>query len=267
MGYDYKEHISNAKRLYEIGDNASLRYCALELRFAIECHVYIQLRAGLGTIPETVINTWQPPQAIKSLCMFEETADQDLKVTITCDDSNEITANYKNIKYKDLNKWYNTLGSFLHQPTIKKQEFQVDKDKLNSILSNLAELCDHQLITFHRGYEKIKCEKCKKEIIFTKSYVKKNNKIDCQNAGCHNYVIIRLAPDGTYESLQSAVVACFICGEKNHISLCDMEDGAELYCKTCKNKHVIKKAIFSQDKVVPMPEFTFENSLLVEDKE
>ncbi|HCB2234949.1 TPA: hypothetical protein ACNCEJ_004601, partial [Escherichia coli] len=172
-----------------------------------------------------------------------------------------------NIKYKDLNKWYNTLGSFLHQPTIKKQEFQVDKDKLNSILSNLAELCDHQLITFHRGYEKIKCEKCKKEIIFTKSYVKKNNKIDCQNAGCHNYVIIRLAPDGTYESLQSAVVACFICGEKNHISLCDMEDGAELYCKTCKNKHVIKKAIFSQDKVVPIPEFTFENSLLVEDKE
>ena len=43
MGYDYKEHIINAKRLYEIGDNASLRYCALELRFAIECHVYIQL--------------------------------------------------------------------------------------------------------------------------------------------------------------------------------------------------------------------------------
>ncbi|MCX9322020.1 hypothetical protein IGP50_12325 [Escherichia coli] len=267
MGYDYKEHISNAKRLYEIGDNASLRYCALELRFAIECHVYIQLRAGLGTIPETVINTWQPPQAIKSLCMFEETADQDLKVTITCDDSNEITANYKNIKYKDLNKWYNTLGSFLHQPTIKKQEFQVDKNKLNSILSNLAELCDHQLITFHRDYEKIKCEKCKKEIIFTENYVKKNNKIDCQNAGCHNYVIIRLAPDGTYESFQSAVVACFICGEKNHILLCDMEDGAELYCKTCKNKHVIKKAIFSQDKVAPIPEFTFENSLLVEDKE
>lgn len=267
MGYDFKEHISNAKRLYEIGDNTSLRYCALELRFAIECHVYIQLRAGLGKIPETVINTWQPPQAIKSLCMFEETADQDLKVTITCDDSYEITASYKNIKYKDLSKWYNTLGSFLHQPTIKKQEFQVDKNKLSSILAKLAELCDQQLITFHRGYEQIKCEKCKKEIIFTKDYVKKHNKIDCQNAGCPNFVIIRLAPDGKYESFQSAGVPCFICGERIHISLCDMKDGAEFYCKKCKNKHVIKKFIFSQGTVVPIPEFTFENTLLIEDKE
>lgn len=266
MEYNFNEHLKNANRLYQLGDNASLRYCALELRFAIECHVYIQLRASLGEIPESVISTWQPPQAIKTLCMFEETADKDLKVIISGGGVEDITAEYKNIKYQDLSKWYNTLGSYLHQPTIKKQEFKIDRSKLQLILLKLTELCDRNLIVLSRGYDKIQCQKCGKDILFTKSYVEKYNKLYCQNLDCHNYLVIRFAGDGVIESFQSVSIPCFKCGEKYSMHLCDVEDGVEFICKVCKNNHVLKLFIYSQDKVAPVPDFTFEKATLIDDK-
>jgi hypothetical protein len=263
MTYDFKEHLQNASSLYKLGDNASLRYCALELRLAIECHVYNQLKASLGNIPESVVNTWQPPQAIKSLCMFEDTADMDLEARISGGGIENITLKYKNIKYQDLNKWYNTLGSYLHQPTIKKQYFAIDKQKLHNIQVELNKLCDFNLITFSRGYNNIKCEKCNKDILFTKSYVEKNNKLNCQSAGCKNYAVIRLSPTGEVESFQHASIPCFKCGTKHSMLLCDIDAESEFTCKACKNKHFINKFINSDGRVTPVPEFSFESTLLM----
>ncbi|MGR7242931.1 hypothetical protein ACU619_23760 [Klebsiella aerogenes] len=260
MDYNFKEHLEKARQLYEQGSDATLRYCALELRFAIECHVYNQLRAGLGKIPESVINTWQPPQAIKALCMFEETADKDLKVTISGGEGEDIEVEYKNIQYKDLSKWYNTLGSYLHQPTIKNKNFEIDSGKLESIISKLSHIAECNLITFHRGYEKIKCEKCGKEILFTRNYVEKHNKLSCQNQGCRNYVIIRVAQDNNIESFQTAIIPCLKCNNEIVIPLCDIEDGSHVTCKKCKNEHMVRKFIQSEDKVIPVPEYTFEHT-------
>lgn len=260
MDYNFKEHLEKARELYQQGSEAALRYCALELRFAIECHVYNQLRAGLGKIPESVINTWQPPQAIKSLCMFEETADKDLRVIISGDDGENIEIEYKNIKYKDLNKWYNTLGSYLHQPTIKNKNFVIDNGKLEVIISKLSHIAEYNLITLHRGYERIKCEKCDKDILFTRNYIEKHNKLHCQNQGCRNYVIIRVAQDNRFESFQTANIPCFKCDNKIAMHLCDIEDGSRIICKKCKNEHIVRKFIYSGDTVIPIPEYTFEHA-------
>ncbi|MFI3308613.1 hypothetical protein [Ewingella allii] len=267
MTYNFKEHLQKASYLYQQGDNSSLRYCALELRLAIECHVYNQLKASLGKIPESVINTWQPPQAIKSLCMFEDAADMDLEVQISGEEIENITVKYKNIKYQDLNKWYNTLGSYLHQPTIKKQNFAIDKGKLHKIQVELSKLCDFNLITFSRGYNKIKCEKCGQDILFTNDYLKKNNKLNCQNAGCKNYAVIRLSSSEEVESFQYARIPCFKCGTKHSILLCEIDAESEFTCRACKNKHFIKKFINSDGRVVPVPEFSFESTLQMPEDE
>ncbi|EMZ5860601.1 hypothetical protein ABEH95_003000 [Yersinia enterocolitica] len=261
MTYDFKEHLEKAHSLYKLGDNASLRYCALELRLAIECHVYNQLKTSLGNIPESVINTWQPPQAIKSLCMFEDTADMDLEMIISEKEGNDVIIKYKNIKYKDLNKWYNTLGSYLHQPTIKKQVLAITQDKLRPIIVKLTEISEFNTMTFSRGYEKIRCEKCGKDILLTKRYIEKNNKLHCQNENCESYAIIRLDPAGAIESFQCVQIPCFKCGTKHSMLLCDIDAESEFICKVCENKHFIKKCICSQEVAYPVPEYSFESTL------
>lgn len=262
MGYDIKGHLAKAKSLCQLGDVTSLRYCALELRLAIESHVYNQLKASLGNLPESVVNKWQPPQAIKTLCMFEETADMNLYVEITGEGIPPIKAEYNNIKYKDLSKMYNSLGSYLHQATIKKQEVIIEKSKLEEILLTLMRLSETNLITFSRGYETIDCEKCKKAIMFTKNYLEKYNRLDCQSSGCNNYAIVRIALDGTTESFQSAQIPCFNCGERYSMSLCDIDAESGFVCKACNNKHEIKKFIYSLGKVTPVPNFSFESEEL-----
>lgn len=262
MQYNFKEHLDQANSLYKIGDNPSLRYCALELRLAIECHVYNQLKGSLGEIPETVINTWQPPQAIKTLCMFQETADKDLHIEITGENIEAIEVTYKNIKYQDLNKWYNTLGSYLHQPTIKKKTSSIDKVKLEKILQNLTELSESNLIIFNPGYEKIKCDKCGSEILYTKKYLEKTERLYCQKMDCKNYLVIRSEPDNNFASFQSITIPCFECDTKNSMPLCDIDAELAFTCKVCKKTHLVKKFICLNEKIAPVPEFTFESATL-----
>ncbi|MCM7230254.1 hypothetical protein M8Q33_16340 [Enterobacter hormaechei] len=258
MSYNFKHHLDKATELYATKELSSLRYCALELRLAIEAHVYNQLKASLGNIPEKVVNTWQPPQAIRMLCMFDEVSDMDLYVTISGEDMEAIKVNYNNIKYKDMQKWYNTLGSYLHQPIIKKiDNFKMDADKLGEVIEKLQRLLQGNLITLNRGYSKIQCEKCLKDILFTEHYMTNNEKLECQNPGCKNYAIIRKAEDGVNESFQKANVPCFSCGEKHSLFLYDIDAQIGFTCKKCGNVHQIASFIHSQNNVVPVPSFSF----------
>lgn len=223
MGYQVKPHLDRAKS-FLLSDNVdSLRYASLELRLAIEAHVYNQLKATMDKIPESVINTWQPQKAIKLLCEFEETADMDLHVIIRNEgegegegeDEDVINAEYKNIKSKDLNKWYNSIGSNLHQPTIKNSEnYKINKQKLIDLHVELERIEGYGLIAFTRPYSTINCEACHKDILYNEFYIMKHSILECQNQGCKNYYLIRKATDGVNEFTCYATIMCWTCEEK-----------------------------------------------------
>lgn len=269
MKYQVKPHLDRARNLLLSDEEHSLRYASLELRFAIEAHVYNQLRAGMDKIPESVINTWQPPQAIKLLSEFEDTADKDLHVEISTPDGDKETISYKNIKYSDLRKLYNSLGSNLHQPTIKKaDDYKINKQTIQNALKKLDETQGYNLIVFHRPYDVINCNKCKKDILYTKHFISNNSILNCQSQGCKNYYVLRLVEGDGIEHFCSAAFYCKSCDTEISFYLYELDEGGDFTCKKCGKEYEITNGIFSNDQVTKMPKFNFDESnniALVED--
>jgi hypothetical protein len=68
---DKRAHVARATELLDKADDALLPYAALELRMAMEAIAYGKLRAFATRIPTSVLDKWQPPQAMRALLEFE----------------------------------------------------------------------------------------------------------------------------------------------------------------------------------------------------
>lgn len=117
--FNVKEHLERARALLEAGDEASVRYACLEMRFAIEKIVYRKLSKLTEKIPPAIYRTWQPNKAMKLLLNFEPQADQNVKVAVSSvaedgspagdwSDLGEARA----FKLQWLNKYNNKLGGY-----------------------------------------------------------------------------------------------------------------------------------------------------------
>lgn len=69
-----RDHAKRAGELISSGIDTDLRYAALELRMAMEVIAYEKLRFYAARLPAAVLETWQPPQAIKLLLELEPEA-------------------------------------------------------------------------------------------------------------------------------------------------------------------------------------------------
>ena len=75
-----KAHIKRARELLSSPDPAVVPYAALEMRMAMEAITYEKLRAYAPRLPLTVLDTWQPPQAMKVLLQFEPRAGSNMRM-------------------------------------------------------------------------------------------------------------------------------------------------------------------------------------------
>lgn len=171
--YDKLFHLNNAKALLQSDDLQSLRYASLEMRYFLEAHVYERLLQGVGTLPRSVIDKWEPNKAMKLLAMFDQYSDMDLRITISENDgSNPLTIDYPNIDNKTLSQQYNALGSYLHLPQPRKAaDYKVKKSKLDAIYTSLERLTTGNLIIYSIPYETFNCEACDQPILYTNHYI------------------------------------------------------------------------------------------------
>lgn len=236
--YDKQFHYENAKVLLVKEDYQSLRYACLKLRYFIEAHVYLQLLASADKIPKTVIETWQPNKAIKLLSQFNGMADMDVHLTIGSEDgefSDSIT--YNNIPIKELNKTYNSLGSYLHLPMPKKlNEYNISKEKIVQIFDKLERLTGGDLMVVDTGYEHFQCEACLKDIIYTLYYIENQDSIVCQNDACKIEHAIRKSE--TSVSFGSKhIFECGVCHEEASVYFSKIEDGYNFNCEHCGTEY------------------------------
>ena len=239
--YEKDAHYEKARSLLDSDDLQSLRYACLELRYFIEAHVYQQLLAGAEEIPRTIIETWQPNKAIKLLSGFDDLADKDLHLSIYSEEGEfKDTITYNNIPIKDLNKLYNSLGSYLHLPMPKKlTSYKINKNKIIKIFDQLNRLTTGNLMVVKGNYEFFQCEACGKNILYTQHYVKTNESITCQNDSCRIDHAIKATENSV--SFGSKYVFEFgVCHKEASVFFSKIEGGFKFNCDHCETEYAFE---------------------------
>jgi hypothetical protein len=242
--YDKDFHYERARFLLENEDLPSLRYACLELRYFIEAHVYQQLLAGADDIPRTIIETWQPNKAIRLLSAFDDLADKNLHLSIFSEDGElKDTITYNNIPIKDLNKLYNSLGSYLHLPMPKKlANYKIDKKKIITMYEQLNSLTAGNLMVVKGNYEYFQCQACGQNILYTNHYLKSNESIACQNESCRTEHAIKKSDDRVSFGAKY-IFDCGVCHNQTSVFFSKIEDGYKFKCEHCDTEYAFEMVL------------------------
>jgi hypothetical protein len=119
-------HVDAAKTLLSSGKVEELKYAALELRMALEALIYDVASHFSDDFPQKHDN-WKPKKLLEQLIAIDELCDKSLEFHIRehhdgqADDEGWALIGEENrLSLKDVKKPYESLGSFLHTPTIKQ---------------------------------------------------------------------------------------------------------------------------------------------------
>lgn len=235
--YNKLSHYEKAQKFLRKGNISSARHACLELRYMIEAHVYDRIEKEIDIIPRNITRTWQPQKAIKLLMQLDEHADMDIQIEISGNGETK-TLQYRNLSAKELNKYYNSLGSFLHLPTPgnRNTSFKAIK-KIKQIMLGLRKITTGgNLIVLKKDYDSIQCEYCEQPIIYTSHYAKNNDYIDCQNENCEATYGIRKT-DGGFEFGSTYTTECPRCTNEIRIPMHMIGPDKELRCEKCGTQY------------------------------
>lgn len=122
-----REHFREAIKLIETNDDSLLISVALRLRMAIECFAYELLQSHYEEVEGRTIETWQPAKLIRELKEIDASIERDRSISIGIEkDPGEGSKTMQSLGTDGrltadwINKHWNALGSYLHEPTIKQ---------------------------------------------------------------------------------------------------------------------------------------------------
>jgi hypothetical protein len=150
------------------------------------------------------------------------------------DGSSLIDIDYHNLKKSDLNKIYNSLGSYLHLPMPENVEsYIIEKESIAGMLSKLERIIRGNLIINKVKYESIQCPGCGKGIVFTQHYLETHNSIICQNDNCKLEYAIYDKGESIELSLDYRGFTCHACHNEIHLPYSKIADGFSFKCGSC----------------------------------
>lgn len=231
----------------------NLSYAALELRFCIEALTYEKLRSFSKMIPEEVLTTWQPPQAVKALLEFEPLADETFEIHIAKEDasgkpvaSKSFTGKHVSLKLAWLRKHYNKIGNLLHAPAVgevRSQSVETLSKYLFEVVADLKEPIESTITGGSiRNVYSFTCDVCKKPVICNVETARKKKAATCFNPQCKTEYFAEVIDESTV-SFQLKVTS-FKCVSEGCLGMADIENrkleiGYEFSCPVCGVKHVI----------------------------
>lgn len=192
--YKKESHLQRAMLLLDSENTTDHVYACLELRFCIEAIVYQKLLHGIKSIPNSIVETWQPNKAIKMLSEIEKLLVSDCKVEFNLANTDVppkegwlLLGEQKVPPVRWLAKNYNTLGSFLHlvQPTkAKKEKPKEIKKTVAPIATQLKQFVKGNLVLTNNNVKIDQCPVCKQDFAFLIHKVKPGLALKCSNFKC-----------------------------------------------------------------------------------
>ncbi|MEE9387036.1 MAG: hypothetical protein V3U96_00365 [Paracoccaceae bacterium] len=145
-----RNHVTAAKEFSAMDEGRGLRAACLELRMAIEALAYDLLQTYNAEVGESAMDKWQPRKVIDELLYVDPHADKTSHIAVGVEEeygkpAKEMRSLGTDHRFtvKWANKAHNSLGSYLHEPTIAQhrdgkvgQDHKI-KTKIDEILAEL----------------------------------------------------------------------------------------------------------------------------------
>lgn len=234
------------------GSSADLRYAALELRFCLEAITYEKLRAVSSRLPDSVLNKWQPPQAVKALLEYEPDSDKGFVLFAGTEEeygkpskNMQFIGEHKTFSLKWLRKHYNKLGGLLHfsqsQKTAGSETDESTTAYLREVLNDVENVLSSTIIgcTLATVHE-FECSCCGDMVVCNKEAAFKSRRAQCLNPNCNaEYYAIDLETDNPGFVLMVTEFDCIQCKARIPIQNRMIDIGLKFSCDDCGTKHQI----------------------------
>ncbi len=252
--------LERAKALLIEPSPEQVRYAALELRMVMEMLTYEKLAAASDQLPPDVVNTWQPPQAIKALLEFQELADQSFSVSIAelpedaSPTSREAFENlnwlplgdHHALKLAWLRKNYNKVGNILHAQAPSDSrilDFSKMAEDLRAITMELERAAFSTILAVaEKGGLVFSCICCDRPVVRNLAALERGETATCPTPGCDaEYRLVRNVEEGDEPTVTPIVASleCTACNEVIELHHRKVKVGSQFACPRCGAKHVI----------------------------
>jgi len=240
-------HLSKAIKFTLSDDEGQYIYAALELRLAIEEHVYKKLsfyskRHGA----KLLFKNWQPNKALKILCQLEPHADKSYSLSIAAEDNEGKTkeefkpiGRHEALSASWINKNYNKLGNFLHLKPETQLGSQIKKKDLDEVIKELTRVDKSSLISNISQTISFDCKLCSTKITCCTHALPELKHVYCQSYSCNARYLPDQQDKGWYFRLDEVDFKCSKCNKERGVLANELVVGAIIRCDGCKEKYVI----------------------------
>lgn len=246
--------VCKAKHELASKEEFRLKYVALELRMALECLIYDTSKVYRDELSEEDFDKWQPRKLLEAMIEIDPSVEKSSEWKMGIQDSKgslpssmTTLGTDRRLSLKEIKKYYDRFGSYLHTPTIKQLEEKRDLNlsNLSKSCKDLIEILDEILSspiynTRMKKTSKISCKKCNRPI--ARSITDDQNELNakCRNCGA-SYSIIS---DANGKVTWQPHVTDFKCGGKECPTVAklfdvEIEEGNYWDCHVCNGRNVI----------------------------
>lgn len=239
-----------ALALLAIGDDPSVRYAALELRYCIEYLLLDRLKSYMEYLDDSAMSKWTPKQIVKQLLEVDPNADQTVTLAVGIETTfNEpasdmhILGEDRRLKLKWANSNWNALGSFLHAPSLEQLQSgqsaspDVRKTRTEEIAEHLGHALASPISNLAGGaiYE-FDCPECKKTTRRLVAGVAKDGGFVCKTPECQTIYDVQDGAAGPTFTMRMQDFRCGDCGNVAPFRANHVAPGNVLICDKCDTR-------------------------------
>lgn len=242
------DYLDKAIAIVESGDTGQFHYAALELRLAIEHHVYKKLAYHAKRHGEKLLYAkWQPNKAMKVLCQLEPHADQSYTLSMAPEtEPGKPGKNFVQLGQHEalstswITKHYNKLGSYLHLQTESQSRREAPKEYLEEVIKELRRAKKSNLISSLAATVHFDCSLCETPVVCCVDALPHLGEVVCPSTSCNATFTPEQTEGGWGFNLNAVDFECPECGNEQPVLTSEIGIGTRIACSQCKEKFVVK---------------------------
>jgi len=255
-----RQYLKQAQAELGTGDDARLRYTALDLRFAMEALTYDRALAYKAELPPSEYETWQPRKLMALLVEIDPNADKDSSIAIGIEESPGVPAAVMEPLGSEtvfnlglLKKHYDAIGSHLHMPTLKQAtaappspaKLRKRCEEVSAYIEKVlaSPIWNSTLGIFASG----QCVNCNATIRKRMPHGQEKLIAECFECGA-TYIVTDLGGGKVDFAPDTVEVRCGNkdCEEVFHLFKFELKAGNAWNCPTCKGQNILRLSVWQE---------------------